>query len=320
MHGNKRHRRRHMSGKKRDFGKFFGFCFGNKNQKNCAHMFNLLHSLYHLDKQSAFRLFYLNHAFLNANATLRLFQSLGSNSGNDVPFLMGLLYMVCSGLGGALITDLFLGNSQFLLASDIYILYYLVVWILVLYSPFGIVHKLTSHFVPFEMIAYMIEGLFCANIVMDAVSAGLELYPNSFIIPVLFAMLSMVGGSVLGTFLVNQYVQSGASKASSELSDPSLTTKLSLVLSIFYYVSKVFYGTESFYVLDLHSFMSKESDMWSTLFSTVNISPELLIRVVFIAHFLHLFIQQVVARFGRQPSPPPSTTKKQSSKQKEKIN
>ena len=61
--------------------------------------------------------------------------------------------MVVTGMGGAILNALLLGEPQGFIQQDTPLLYFLCVWTLVAYSPFNIVHYLTGNVV-FEVLAH----------------------------------------------------------------------------------------------------------------------------------------------------------------------
>lgn len=92
----------------------------------------------------------VNHSFIVANIIFKLFKQnprKDANGETQFPLVAGVLMMLVTGLGGAIINAVLLGEQQVFLSQDILLAYFLLAWALTIYSPFYVVHYLTGNVV-----------------------------------------------------------------------------------------------------------------------------------------------------------------------------
>ncbi len=100
-----------------------------------------------------YRVLYLNHAFIVANLLRRFFENktyfpnTDGKTTTNYPLFAGCMLMIASGLGGAIVVGVLLGETQSYLTQDFLLLYLFCAWILTIYFPFNLVYYLTGNVV-----------------------------------------------------------------------------------------------------------------------------------------------------------------------------
>lgn len=217
-------------------------------------------------------LFQLNDAFLVANCV----KSLGKQQKCHISFLAGFFLMVISGFGGAILNSLLISKPQIFFYDDSYLYFYMLAWILMLYSPFDLTYRITNLF-PITIVANVMEALFVSGFLMDGVETGLQEFPNSFFAPIIIGTLSACGGSILSPFFVNQCF--GRPVQSSELSEPTLNIKAPFLISLFYL------STKMIEISTLFTFQVTDN-------FNHEITPVHIVRILFVALYLYIFFWQ----------------------------
>lgn len=238
-----------------------------------------------LDPSVKNNIFALNHAFIVSNIVYRVFQGLKNRRLiNEIPFLVGFMCVLATGLGGAIINALLQAKTQIFFTHETLMIYFICAWILTLYFPLGLVRLFTS-FPPLELILYAIEGVFVGDIVVGAVDDAVLKFPQSSIAPIVIATLSACGGQILRPFIMNQYVAQPVE--STILSEPSIAIKVPFILSIFYYVTT--------HVIELRSYTYTIQQGKTSI--RVDITPELIVVGSFVLLYLYYFSKSFTSRF-----------------------
>lgn len=251
-----------------------------------SHMTQFSQRVSSIEPSTLLALNLLNHSFIVSNLVYNRFDDLKRRSLiKEIPFLVGLLCVLCTGLGGSMLNSLIQAKAQPFLLNDTLFVVMFVAWILVLYFPFGLVRHVLS-FPLIEIVSYGFEGLFVANIVIGAVNGAANDFPTSMFAPLLIGTLSASGGAILRPFFTNQYV--GEPVESTVLSQPTLAIKVPLFCSLFYYVATRIYEPRT---------LSYEIRVDKVSFGMVELSAELIVQAIFVLFWLYMFYAKFVSRF-----------------------
>lgn len=127
---------------------------------------------------------------------------------------------------------------------------YILVWYLYWYSPGKIVAKIT-HFPPVRMVLIVGDSLLTVSIIVKAIETSLELYPNAVVAALISGLFGGIGGSLWKTWVkawINPHEQQY-----SEFSRPSMTIRISIYYTLFYYIVRAGFLPASIYGIPVHT-------------------------------------------------------------------
>jgi hypothetical protein len=107
-----------------------------------------------IDVNVVSNLLFLNHAFIVCNIVYNILDGL-KRKGKipEIPFLIGFVCVMATGLGGAALNSLLRAKPQIIFFNDAILVFFLCAWILTLYFPFGLIRRILS-FPLFELVFF----------------------------------------------------------------------------------------------------------------------------------------------------------------------
>jgi hypothetical protein len=158
-----------------------------------------------IDANALSNLLFLNHAFIVCNIVYNILDGL-KRKGKilEIPFLIGFVCVMATGLGGAALNSLSRAKPQIIFFNDAILVFFLCALILTLYFPFGLIRRILS-FPLFELVFYAFEGYFVSDIVLKAMNDAAIDFPTSNFGPIILGVLSANGGMILRPFILVCY-------------------------------------------------------------------------------------------------------------------
>jgi hypothetical protein len=203
---------------------------------------NYLAQLDQLNLGDYFTLFLINDTVNIANTVYRILNGLKQGGKiKEIPFLYGILLIYAFSLGGNTLLSIVQGKPFLVLEFDIFLPLFFIVWTLIAFTPFRLVHILTG-FLPVEAVTYALDGFWVGSIMYATIDGAVQDYPGRLISPVVLGTIAGAGGGVVWPILINGLLQKEEDKQfSTHFLNPSYNLIFPFVLSSFYFVSKYLY-------------------------------------------------------------------------------